>query len=257
MAANNTFVIRYEWRRPGMTASRKPGKRPVPMPHLPRLFLLTALILAAPLAHADQGWYPLHADDGAVIANYRVPVELESQIEKLPGVTVLGNPHGVVTLNEFYDLNCPYCRKAAGEIDKLLRSVPELRLVLVPFPVLGIASIQAGKVELAVRRLATPQQFYEFHRRAMASRGVMDGNRAFAIAKAIGLDVKQVAKIANADSITQAMIAHVRLGNALAIQATPGFVIKGVAINGYPGPKSLARIIRSVERCDNVVCGKQ
>ena len=131
MAANNTFVIRYEWRRPGMTASRKPGKRPVPMPHLPRLFLLTALILAAPLAHADQGWYPLHADDGAVIANYRVPVELESQIEKLPGVTVLGNPHGVVTLNEFYDLNCPYCRKAAGEIDKLLRSVPELRLVLV------------------------------------------------------------------------------------------------------------------------------
>ena len=56
--------------------------------------------------------------------------------------------------------------------------------MLVPFPVLGIPSIQAGKVELAVLRLTPPQKFYEFYRKAMASRGVMDGNRAFAIAKA-------------------------------------------------------------------------
>ncbi len=69
----------------------------------------------------------------------------------------------------------------------------------------------------------------------MASRGVMDGNRALAIAKAIGLDEKKVEKAANDDALGDIMIAHVRLGNALGIQATPGFVIKGVAINGYPG----------------------
>ena len=64
-----------------------------------------------------------------------------------------------------------------------------------------------------------------------------------------------MAKVANDEALADVMIAHVRLGNALGIQATPGFVIKGVAINGYPGPKSLARLIDSVERCDNVVCG--
>ena len=225
------------------------------MPRLSALVLSAFIIVLLPfVARADEGWYPIKADDGTTIANHRVPVELESQIEKLPGVVVLGNPHGEVTLNEFYDLNCPYCRKASGEIEKLLGTVKEFRLVLVPFPVLGVASIQAGKVELAVRRLGSPQQFYEFYRKAMATRGVMDGNRALAIAKAIGLDIKKVTDVANDKSLATIMIAHVRLGDSLGIQATPGFVIKGVAINGYPGDKSLAQIVDSVERCDNVVC---
>ena len=155
------------------------------MPRLARLIVCVFVIVLAPLAaRADEGWYPIKADDGTVIANHRVPVEIESQIEKLPDVVVLGNPQGEVTLNEFYDLNCPYCRKASAEIDKLLRTVKELRLVLVPFPVLGIPSILAGKVEHAVLRLAPPKKFYKFYRKAMASRGVMDDNRALAIAKA-------------------------------------------------------------------------
>ncbi len=228
------------------------------MPRAARLVVCLFVIVFLPLAaRADEGWYPLKADDGTVVANHRVPVELESLIEKLPGAVVLGNPRGEVTLNEFYDLNCPYCRKASADIDKLLRTVKELRLVLVPFPVLGIPSIQAGKVDFAVARLASPRQFYEFHRKAMASRGVMDGKRAFAIAKAIGLDDTKVANVANDEALADDMIAHVRLGNALGIQATPGFVIKGVAINGYPGPKALARLINSVERCDKVVCGEK
>ena len=225
------------------------------MRSLARQIVCLFLVIFCPLAaHADEGWYPIKADDGTAIENHRVPVELESQIEKLRGVVVLGNPRGEVTLNEFYDLNCPYCRAAAPEIDKLLKTVKELRLVLVPFPVLGIPSIQGSRVELAVLQVASPRQFYEFHRKTMTSRGIMDGKRAFAIAQAMGLDDKKVAKIANGDGVAETMIEHVRLGNALGIQATPGFVIKGVAINGYPGPKSLARIVDSVERCDNVVC---
>lgn len=214
------------------------------------LFLLAASIAA----HADEGWYPLKADDGTTIANHRVAAELESQIEKLPGVIVAANPHGNVTLAEFYDLNCPYCRKASADIAELVHSNPELRLVLVPFPVLGIPSIQGSRVELAVARLVPATKFYEFHRALYASRGVINDGRAFAAAKAIGLDVAKVTAIANEDAIGDVMIAHVRLGNALAIQATPGFVIKGVAILGYPGKGALQKVIQSVQRCDNVVC---
>ncbi|HWE77200.1 MAG TPA: hypothetical protein VG270_01665 [Pseudolabrys sp.] len=61
-------------------------------------------------------------------------------------------------------------------------------------------------------------------------------------------------KIANEDKLADVMSAHVKLGDALAIQATPGFVIKGVAIVGYPGPKALAEIIASVEKCGVVIC---
>lgn len=226
------------------------------MPRLVRLAFAAALFLAAPVAAvADQGELPIKADDGTVIANHRVPAALESHIEKLPGAVIVGNPLGKVTLAEFYDLNCPYCRRASADIDVLIRANPELRVVLVPFPVLGIPSIQGARVELAVARLASPQKFYEFHRALYAGRGVIDGQRAFAAAKTIGLDLAQVEKIANEDSLVDVMKAHLRAGDAAGIQATPGLVIKGVAIVGYPGPKSLARIVANAQRCDAVICG--
>ena len=225
------------------------------MSRLLRLIAAFLLTLAIPMAAlADEGAYPIKADDGTIIANHRLPAELESRIEKLPGVVVAGNPRGKVTLVEFYDLNCPYCRKASSDIAELVHSNSELRLVLVPFPVLGIQSIQGSRVELAVAALVPPAKFYEFHRQLYAGRGMIDGNRALAAAKAIGLDVAKVTKIADEDAIGEAMIAHVRLGDALAIQATPGFVIKGVAMVGYPGKAALQKVVQSVQRCDNVVC---
>jgi protein-disulfide isomerase len=220
-----------------------------------RLVAAIILVLAAPLAaSADEGYYPIKADDGSPIANHRVPVELESQIEKLPGVVVVGNPRGEVTLNEFYDVNCTYCRQASADIEKLLKSNSELKLVLVPFPVFGVPSIQGTRVELAVQKLASAQKFYEFHRKLDSTRGVVDGNRALAAAQAIGLDPAKVLEIGNQDSLADVMKAHVQLGDALGIQVTPGLVIKGVAFLGYPGSKALAGIIDSVQRCDAVIC---
>jgi protein-disulfide isomerase len=136
----------------------------------------------------------------------------------------------------------------------MLKSNPELRLVLVPFPVLGIPSIQGTRIELAVAKLTSAANFYKFHRMLDQSRGVVDGNRAMAAAKAIGLDQAKVLKLANEDSLAEVMTAHVKLGDDLAIQATPGFVIKGVALVGYPGPKAMAGIIASVEKCGAVIC---
>jgi len=217
--------------------------------------LAVAVLVAVPFAaQADEGYYPIKADDGETIANHRVPVEIESKIEALPGIVVAGNPHGDVTLVEFYDVNCPFCRAASGDIDGMLKSNPELRLVLVPFPVLGIPSIQGTRIELAVAKLTSAANFYKFHRMLDQSRGVVDGNRAMAAAKAIGLDQAKVLKLANEDSLAEVMTAHVKLGDDLAIQATPGFVIKGVALVGYPGPKAMAGIVASVEKCGAVIC---
>ena len=72
--------------------------------------------------------------------------------------------------------------------------------------------------------------------------------------QAIGLDLAKVTSVANEDGLGKEMIAHVRLGYALGVQTTPGFVIKGVAIVGYPGAKALATVIQSVQRCGAVVC---
>lgn len=225
---------------------------------LPAALIASLFAILIPFAAAaDEGAYPLMADDGTVIANHRITPELESQIEKLPGVVVVGNPNGKVTLTEFYDLNCPYCRKASVDIAALVQGNSQLRLVLVPFPVLGIASIQGSRVELAVARLTSAKKFFDYHHKLYAGRGMIDGNRALETAKAIGLDVGKVTAVANDDSVAAEMVSHVRLGNALAIQATPGFVIKGVAILGYPGKGALQKVIASVQRCGAVICDAQ
>jgi protein-disulfide isomerase len=219
--------------------------------------LFAALLLALPsIAAADDGFYPIKADDGSTVANHRVDTGIESEIEKLQGVVIAGNPRGTVTLAEFYDVNCPYCRKASADIDALLKTRRELRLVLVPFPVLGVGSIQGTRVELAVARLGSPETFYKFHRLLAQERGTIDGNRALAVAQKVGLDPVKVMTVGNGDDLGGIMKAHVKLGDDLAIQATPGFVLQGVAIVGYPGPKAMARLIDAVDKCGAVICGR-
>jgi protein-disulfide isomerase len=172
----------------------------------------------------------------------------------MPGTVTIGERNGDVTLVEFYDLNCPFCRKAASDIADIIRADKGLKLILVSFPVLSVASIEAALVELAVGQQVDPARFYDFHRKLYAGRGVVDGARALAVASQSGLDTRKLVEMANRDDITNVMKSHVRLGDALGLSATPSFVIKGVAILGYPGRKTLESIIRSVHRCGNVVC---
>jgi protein-disulfide isomerase len=195
---------------------------------------------------------PLTGDDGQVVPNHAV--KLLGPIDKLPGVVTIGNPNGKTTLVEFYDLNCPYCRVASADIADMVDLDRELKLVLVPFPVLGIPSIAASRVELAVAKLDTPQQFYAFHRKVYAQRGVTDGVRAMEIARSLGLDIKAIAKLGDSDEITEMMKAHVRLGDSLGLAATPAFVIDGVAILGYPGRYRLQAIVDASDACGKVVC---
>ena len=223
-----------------------------------RLLRLTvaavALCVLSFAVQADEGEFPIKADDGSIIANHRIAAELEGQIEKLQNVVVAANPKGKVTLYEFYDLNCPYCRKASADIAELVRGNPNLRLVLVPFPVLGIPSILAARVEYAVNALATPEQAYKFHRAVYEGRGTIEDSRAFAAAQTVGLDVVEVRTKAGDEAFAKIMTAHLRLGDALGIQATPGLVISGVAIVGYPGKAALAGVIGAVEKCGKVMC---
>ena len=196
--------------------------------------------------------YPLVNDDGQRLPNHSV--KLAGPIDKLPGVVVAANPEGKTTLVEFYDLNCPFCRIASADVADMVAVDPELRLVLVPFPVLGIASIAASRVELAVAKLGTPAQFYDFHRTIYAQRGTTDGLRALDVAHGLGFDERALTKLGDSDEITKIMKAHVALGNALGLAATPAFIIDGVAILGYPGRDGLQKIVDASRTCGKVTC---
>lgn len=227
------------------------------MSRLKRFSFIAALLLFVPTGGSAQNLkfdFKIAGPDGSPVANHRISAEQAEAVTKLPGVVVVGNPKGDVTLAEFYDLNCPYCRRASADVDALIKGDKNLRVILVPFPVLGIASIQAGRVELAVRKLSDPKTFYAFHRKVYEGRGVIDGSRALAVANELKIDQQKLLAAANEDSITETMKAHVRLGNALNLAATPSYVIKDVAIVGHPGGQSLKAVIAAVRKCGQVVC---
>jgi len=188
------------------------------------------------------------------VMNHVVPVETGAEIGKLSHVVNVGNPKGDVTIYEFYDLNCPYCRQASADLRAMLAADKKLDLVLVPFPVLGIPSIQAGRVEFALAQLASPLKFYLFHQKMFSGRGVNDGERALAAAEGLGFPRERILAVANADSITDAMKAHVAIGDKYDMQATPSLVVRDVAIIGYPGRASLEKIVAAVRKCGKAEC---
>jgi protein-disulfide isomerase len=231
------------------------------MRYLPAFLVALALPLACSAQTSAQerdrsmqavSEFPLTGDDGTRLANHTVKVP--GPIDQLPGVVVAANPGGTTTLIEFYDLNCPYCRVASADIADMVDLDPQLRLVLVPFPVLGIASIGASRVELAVAKLGSPAQFYDFHRKIYAQRGVTDGERALEVAQGLGFDKQVLTTVGNSDEITEQMKAHVRLGNSLGLAATPSFIVSGVAVLGFPGRYRLQAIVDAAGTCGKILC---
>jgi protein-disulfide isomerase len=223
------------------------------------LLLATALAVVsfgAALAQsrraATEAEYPLVGDEGQRLPNHTV--RLLGPLDRLAGVVVVGNPKGKETLVEFYDLNCPFCRLAANDLGEMLKNDQQLRLVLVPYPILGIASIGAARVELAVAKLGTPEQFYAFHRKVFAQRGTTDGPRALDIAAGLGLNKQNLLALADSDQTTETMKSLVNLGTSLGLEATPSFIVGNLAILGYPGPRALHAIAGAVGACGKIVC---
>lgn len=227
---------------------------------LPTAIAVTALMAWSGIAGAQSrdrsmplvSEFPLFNDDGQRLPNHSV--KLAGPVDKLPGVVVAANPAGKTTLVEFYDLNCPYCRIASADVADMVAVDPELRVVLVPYPVLGIASIAASRVELAVAKLGTSAQFYDFHRKIYSQRGTTDGLRALDVARGLGFDDRALTKLGDSGEITKIMKAHVALGAALGLAATPAFIIDGVAILGYPGRDGLQKIVDASRVCGKVTC---
>jgi protein-disulfide isomerase len=219
--------------------------------------LVAALLLAGSSASFAQriggAQFPIKGTDGTAVANHVLSAAQMAQVERLPGLVDATVASGDVTIYQFYDLNCPYCRQAAADIGKLIAVDSRLRLVLVPYPVLSVQSIEASRVELAVRELDA-KRFFEFHRKVYEGRGVIDGARAISVTDAMGLDRGKIVEIANRPGITDIMKAHARVGGELKLVATPAYVVQGVAIVGHPGFESLRKVVASVRSCKKVVC---
>ncbi len=222
-----------------------------------RFPIVFAAALAAFAAGAQaqplSAQFPLKGMDGTPIANHRIAPDLAQQVLRLPGAVPAGNPDGDVTLVQFYDLNCPFCRRAAGEIDELLKTDRSLKMVFVPYPILSAQSVEGGRVELALREIGA-DKFLEFRQRIYKTRGTIDGARSLAVVQEMGLDQRKIVELANAPSLTETLKAHAQLASKLRLLATPSYVVHDVAIVGHPGITTLRGVVSAVRKCKAVVC---
>lgn len=219
-----------------------------------RLLLVAGLAaLPGPLA-AEGGWYPLKDAAGRDIQNFRVPVELQSDIMALGNAFTLGSADADVTLIEVYDSNCSFCRRAADDVKAMTAADPDLAVSLINAPSLGLPSVQAARVEYAVKQLGGDAKVREFHARSMRARGVFDGIRALELAFDLGLDRRAVEEAADRPEIGQTIVQAVRLANATNLAATPSWLIAGTAVIGWPGRAVMERIVAAVRDCDKPVC---
>jgi protein-disulfide isomerase len=178
--------------------------------------------------------------------------ELAATIFNSPRQVTLGNPQGDVTVVEFFDYNCGYCKRAMTDMIELLKGDGKLKFVLKEFPVLGDASVQAAQVAVAVRMQDKTggKKYLEFHQKLLNGRGSIDKARALAVAKEVGLDVARIEKDLASDEIKATLEESYKLAEALGMNGTPSYVIGSDVVVGAVGLKILK------EKVNNARCGK-
>ena len=144
------------------------------------------------------------------------------QVYDDPNSPTAGNPKGDVTLVEFFDYRCPYCKEVEPSLEKLVSDDRQLRIIYKEFPVLGPDSQTAAHVALAARRQG---KYDAFHRAMMATTGHIDETVIYQVAANVGLDVDRLRQDAKSPDIDKEIKDNIDLGNVLDIDGTPGFII--------------------------------
>lgn len=152
----------------------------------------------------------------------------------------LGPARARITVVEFTDYRCPYCRSMRGVILDLLRQERDVRVVVKPMPILGPASVTAARAAMAAHLQG---KFAPFHDALLALRGEIDEAAVLQVAAEVGLDAGRLRRDMNGAEVTRRISAALNLAQALGLQGTPAYVV-GETV--FPGAVSLARLRQAV-----------
>jgi len=144
---------------------------------------------------------------------------------------VAGNPDGDVTIVEFSDYNCPYCKRAFDSIKQVLGADSKVRVVLKEFPIFGEQSENIARVAIAAKYQG---RYFDMHSALLKSPGRNNQKSALMIAEKLGLDMDKLRKDMNTDEVRKVISETRQLGNKLGIRGTPFFLVGDKVIPGAP-----------------------
>ena len=166
---------------------------------------------------------------------------LQDELLRDPASPVGANPAGDVSIVEFFDYRCPYCKAVAPDLAKALAADGKVRLIYKEFPILGASSMLAAKAALASQQQG---KYIPFHEKLIAFKGNLDEVAIFAMAADIGLDVAKLKSDMQKPEIEAAIQRNYKLADKLAIQGTPAFVIGSELLPGAASVDELTAAIR-------------
>jgi protein-disulfide isomerase len=157
--------------------------------------------------------------------------ENAEDIFRHPNAAVAGDPDGDITVVEFFDYNCGYCKRGLADVVKLVESDPKVRVVFKELPILSKGSAEAARVALAARNQG---KYWELHRALLKARGQANEASALKLAEELGLDMEQLKADMESDEV-KAEIAHSEaLAKKMGVNGTPHFLIGDRSIPGAP-----------------------
>ncbi|MGI4878755.1 MAG: DsbA family protein [Janthinobacterium lividum] len=156
-----------------------------------------------------------------------------------------GNPRGDVTLVEFFDYACPFCRAGHADVKKLIASDPGLRVVYRDFPVLSEASGEAAMASLSA---AQQGRYTAFHDRMFETPGKVERVRTIAMVRAAGLNEMRTATDLNSPALKAEIKKNLDLGRALGLTGTPTYIVGDKILNGAVGYDALAQAVTAARK---------
>jgi protein-disulfide isomerase len=180
----------------------------------------------------------------------RVIMQHKAQIFAAPSDFVFGNPKGDITVVEFFDYNCAWCKRAVDDVMKLAQADPRVRIVMKEFPIFGEHSTFAAKAAMAAIKQG---KYWNFHVAMMHEKQVTKDN-VMAIAARVGLDVAKLQADMADPKFEAALNETHQIAQALSIEGTPGFIVDDRVNVGYLPVDGLQQLVVAARKNGCQVC---
>ncbi|MDG2294567.1 MAG: DsbA family protein [Paracoccaceae bacterium] len=159
-----------------------------------------------------------------------------------------GNPEGDITLVEFVDYKCGYCRKAHSEVEELLARDGNIKLIIKEFPILGESSITSAQFAIAVQQLYGNEAYKAAHDILISFKGNTTPSALGRIATALNLDKDSILNHMNSDSVIAVIQQNRTLGQVMEITGTPTFVLNDEILRGFVPADALVKMVTDKRR---------
>jgi len=172
-------------------------------------------------------------------------VPTQEEVFNDPGTPVLGNPNGDVSVVEYFDYHCPYCKAVTADLMQLIEDDPGVRLVLKDYPILREDSVAGAKAALAA---AKQGRYREMHEALMAYRGAYTRSALEEIAKASDVDPQRMFSDMDSPEIQAQVQRHLDQGRGLGINGTPGFIFGRMQVPGAISLEDMIKLVAEARR---------